>query len=138
MAFWSEDRIEQVRSLAATGMSAAQIAAQVGGVTRNAVVGIGHRRGFQFLGNGGGANHIRTEKKRNPIKRLKPALPEEQPRDGMLTLMELRHDSCRFISGDVRDPSHRYCGQRQEEDRSFCPDHCRIVYAPLEDRNVRK
>lgn len=40
---WTDERVEQLRKLWAEGLSASQIAAQMGGVTRNAVIGKVHR-----------------------------------------------------------------------------------------------
>lgn len=45
-ALWSEQRKEIVRTLWADGLSASQIAHQLGGVTRNAVLGVVHRMGL--------------------------------------------------------------------------------------------
>src|SRR5258708_8000853 len=43
---WSEDRIEQLKKLWEAGLSASQIAAELGNVTRNAVIGKVHRLGL--------------------------------------------------------------------------------------------
>ena len=40
---WTEDRVETLRKLWAEGLSASQIAAQLGSVSRNAVIGKVHR-----------------------------------------------------------------------------------------------
>jgi len=40
---WTEERVEVLKRLWAEGFSASQIAAQLGGVTRNAVIGKAHR-----------------------------------------------------------------------------------------------
>lgn len=40
---WTDERVETLRKLWAEGLSASQIAAQLGGVTRNAVIGKVHR-----------------------------------------------------------------------------------------------
>ena len=45
-AGWSEDRVTTLKSLWLDGLSASQIAAQLGGVTRNAVIGKIHRLGL--------------------------------------------------------------------------------------------
>ena len=39
---WSEDRVEQLKKLWEAGLSASQIAAELGNVTRNAVIGKVH------------------------------------------------------------------------------------------------
>ena len=43
---WTEDRVETLKKLWADGLSASQIAKQLGGVTRNAVIGKVHRLGL--------------------------------------------------------------------------------------------
>lgn len=45
-ANWTDERIERLKSLLATGMSASKIAADLGGMTRNAVIGKAHRLGL--------------------------------------------------------------------------------------------
>src|ERR1700753_1726726 len=42
---WSDDRVEQLKKLWEAGLSASQIAAELGNVTRNAVIGKVHRLG---------------------------------------------------------------------------------------------
>ncbi len=43
---WSDERVELLRKLWTDGLSASQIAAEMGGVTRNAVIGKVHRLGL--------------------------------------------------------------------------------------------
>ena len=43
---WSDDRVEQLKKLWESGLSASQIAAELGNVTRNAVIGKVHRLGL--------------------------------------------------------------------------------------------
>ena len=44
---WTDERIEQLRRLWEQGMTASQIADELGGVSRNAVIGKAHRLGLQ-------------------------------------------------------------------------------------------
>lgn len=44
---WTEERIEQLKSMWEKGMTASQIAEELGGVSRNAVIGKAHRLGLQ-------------------------------------------------------------------------------------------
>ena len=144
---WSPEAIEQVKTLAADGLSASQIAAEIGGVTRNAVVGIAHRQKFRFLGNDYRSN-VATDTpslstgKMVDVARLKSltkitAVPIVEDRAGMMTMTELEFDSCRFIFGDVRDSSHRYCGQKQYH-KSYCQHHYKITHETVEVRNARR
>lgn len=43
---WTDERVERLKALWAEGLSASQIAAELGGVTRNAVIGKVHRLGL--------------------------------------------------------------------------------------------
>src|SRR4051812_12491117 len=43
---WTDDRVEQLKKLWEAGLSASQIAAELGNVTRNAVIGKVHRLGL--------------------------------------------------------------------------------------------
>ena len=43
---WTDERIERLKKLWSEGLSASQIAAELGGVTRNAVIGKVHRLGL--------------------------------------------------------------------------------------------
>jgi GcrA cell cycle regulator len=44
---WTDERIEQLKQLWINGMTASQIADELGGVSRNAVIGKAHRLGLQ-------------------------------------------------------------------------------------------
>ncbi len=65
---WTEDRVEVLKKLWAEGHSASQIAGQLGGVTRNAVIGKVHR-----LGLSGRATPSRPLKRAPRYGRAKPA-----------------------------------------------------------------
>ena len=47
---WTEQRVELLKKLWAEGSSASQIAAQIGGISRNAVIGKIHRLGLSGRG----------------------------------------------------------------------------------------
>jgi len=50
---WTEDRVETLKRMWAEGQSASQIAKELGGVTRNAVIGKVHRLGLSNRNAGG-------------------------------------------------------------------------------------
>lgn len=128
---WSPENIERVKTLAASGFSASQIATQIGGVTRNAIVGVGHRNKFQFHGqSGGGAPRAPRPPRPRPPKAGMQCEPIYEVRPGMVTLADLEYDGCKYIFGDVQDPAHRYCNQAQWNDTSWCPYHADKVFEP--------
>lgn len=62
---WTDERVEMLRKLWADGLSASQIAAQLGGVSRNAVIGKVHR--LKLSGRGRTTN--------TPARQKKPSQP---------------------------------------------------------------
>lgn len=156
MGFWPQERVQQVRALAEQGYSAAQIAAEIGGVTRNAVVGIGFRNHFTFHGGkGGGPNHVASgepKKKRERMisfpKRSYRKVPEVvialsaavteadvAPRR-KVSILELTEQTCRFPLGDPLAPDFGYCGAKPHPNYPYCPNCCLLAYQQPEDRHV--
>ena len=71
---WTEDRVETLKRMWAEGQSASQIAKELGGVTRNAVIGKVHRLGLS--NRAGGSSSATTAK---PAAKDKPAKPAGKP-----------------------------------------------------------
>ena len=69
---WTDERVERLKKLWSEGLSASQIAAQLGGVSRNAVIGKVHRLCLPGRAKAGGAAPAR------PAKRAAPAAPRQQ------------------------------------------------------------
>ena len=46
---WTDERIERLRQLLGEGLSASQVAKELGGISRNAVIGKAARMGFAFV-----------------------------------------------------------------------------------------
>ncbi|MFC0218869.1 GcrA family cell cycle regulator [Pseudochelatococcus lubricantis] len=67
---WTDERVEQLRKLWSDGLSASQIATEIGGVSRNAVIGKVHR-----LGLSGRAKAPAAQTPRPPRKAPAPAAP---------------------------------------------------------------
>jgi GcrA cell cycle regulator len=75
-AQWSDDRVTTLSKLWLDGLSASQIAKQLGGVTRNAVIGKVHRLGLSWRATPsrpGRAVAVRTPRTPRPAR--PPALP---------------------------------------------------------------
>ena len=72
---WTEDRVEILTKLWADGLSASQIAKELGGVTRNAVIGKVHR-----LGLSGRAKPSRPATRRATAKPSAPRTRAVKPR----------------------------------------------------------
>ena len=76
---WTDERVEKLKKMWGEGQSASQIAKELGGVTRNAVIGKVHRLGLSNRSGGGGAKADskpkaapKTEAKPKPAPKAKP------------------------------------------------------------------
>ncbi len=65
---WTDERVELLKKLWADGLSASQIAAELGGITRNAVIGKVHRLGLS------GRAKARPRARRARARRGPPAI----------------------------------------------------------------
>ena len=77
---WTDERVELLKKMWGEGQSASQIAKELGGVTRNAVIGKVHRLGLSNrTGGGGTATAPKAEAKPKPVEEAKPApAPKEE------------------------------------------------------------
>jgi GcrA cell cycle regulator len=160
---WTDDRVEQLKKLWSEGFSASQIAAEMGGVTRNAVIGKVHRLGLSGRGKTNAPGAARPRKPRptgvapaappTPFRgntalaaKFAPR-PEAQPLPEVrldedvvipfserVTIMELREFMCRWPMGDPTKPDFRFCGGQANGSLPYCSHHARIAYQPATER----
>ncbi|WP_299553768.1 GcrA family cell cycle regulator [uncultured Tateyamaria sp.] len=77
---WTDERVELLKKMWGEGQSASQIAKELGGVTRNAVIGKVHRLGLSNrAGGGGSASTAKAEAKPKAPPKAK-AEPKAQPK----------------------------------------------------------
>lgn len=149
---WTEERVALLRKLWTEGLSASQIAKQLGGVTRNAVIGKVHR-----LGLAGRATPSRPAKR--PVRTARPrvmnpmvprmrlesnlprvVIPELEPikfEDGKTaTVLSLNESMCKYPIGDPTDASFAFCG-RGAAGGPYCADHARLAYQPSQAKKRR-
>ena len=138
---WTDERVEQLKSLWAEGLSASQIARALGGVTRNAVIGKVHR-----LGLAGRAGPARAERPRSSISHKsvvrmaapEPEIVEEDPiklDDGnFATVLTINDRMCRWPIGDPASAEFFFCGGTPLTGLPYCSYHSRVAYQPASDR----
>jgi GcrA cell cycle regulator len=68
---WTDERVERLKTLWLDGLSASQIAAELGGVTRNAVIGKVHRLGLS----GRQKPQVQSSRPSSPPRPKNPAPP---------------------------------------------------------------
>jgi GcrA cell cycle regulator len=137
---WTDERVALLERLWGQGFSASQIANQLQGVSRNAVIGKIHRLGKR---NGPAAGRSRAAfaagpARRRPAREVRRAAPAEvfaRPRrpmlveePGLATSTTLMPHMCRWPIGDPDDASFSFCGQTAEGGRPYCQGHARVAY----------
>ncbi|MDT9599854.1 GcrA family cell cycle regulator [Sphingosinicella rhizophila] len=70
---WTDERIDQLKQLWSKGMTASQIAEELGGVSRNAVIGKAHRLGLQSR-----PSPVKPNEPAPAAKAAPPAVPEKR------------------------------------------------------------
>jgi GcrA cell cycle regulator len=74
---WTDDRVEVLKKMWGEGKSASQIAKELGGVTRNAVIGKVHRLGLS--NRSGGASPAKPAAKEKIAAKAKPTTKPKSP-----------------------------------------------------------
>lgn len=160
---WTEDRVATLSKLWAEGLSASQIAKQLGGVTRNAVIGKVHRLGLSGRAKPSRPKPAKVATAARPKAAPKPAkvtakavtdakpkakpaqLPAtiEQPpleakplKDGTYaTILTITDHMCKFPIGDPKADEFRFCGRKTDPDEPYCMPHSMVAYQPSRRRN---
>jgi len=70
---WTDERVETLKRMWGEGQSASQIAKELGGVTRNAVIGKVHRLGLSNRATGGASGSSKAATKEKPAATTKAA-----------------------------------------------------------------
>lgn len=157
---WNDDRVEQLKKLWADGLSASQIAAQLGEVTRNAVIGKVHRLGLATRASSNRTSssrlRLRQSQPRRQVQRqrvshvgntafrqmleadpqgLPPVVEEiEIPLAERKTLQQLTECMCRWPIGDPQQPDFYFCGRNKVTGLPYCEVHARRAFQPPQPR----
>lgn len=126
---WTDDRIARLKELWKKGLSASQIAGELGGVTRNAVIGKAHRLGLQSR-----PSPVKGDASR--AKKPAPAAPRK-PEKKRVTLLDLTDRMCKWPIGHPGEPDFHFCGRPAAPGMPYCAEHCAAAYqaqAPRRDR----
>jgi GcrA cell cycle regulator len=161
---WSDERVELLKKLWQDGLSASQIAGELGNVTRNAVIGKVHRLGLSGRAK---ANVAPVQRQRKMV--TKPAVktmvfhhsrggaalapvvmtsPVEEealevqpasqtvviPMTRRVSIMELREGVCRWPLGDPLTADFAFCGNDCTVGDTYCTHHASIAFQPSIER----
>ncbi len=161
---WTDERVELLKKLWAEGLSASQIAARLGGVTRNAVIGKVHRLGLSGRATSSRSSSPRPRRTHVPRANRTPSLmfgtrgatalkpqfemeadPVPQPLQELViplheraSIMTLKEPMCRWPIGDPGDPEFHFCGRKKCGSLPYCDHHARMAYQPVQARRREK
>ncbi len=144
---WTEERVAILKKLWLEGLSASQIAKQLGGVTRNAVIGKVHRLGLSGRATPSQPPRpvYKAPRPARPVagttlapRRILPASPEPHPvyyveEPGSATVLTLGAHMCKWPIGDPASDGFTFCGRRIGEG-SYCQEHARVAYQPQQKK----
>jgi GcrA cell cycle regulator len=159
---WTEDRVAKLTKLWAEGLSASQIAKELGEVTRNAVIGKVHR-----LGLSGRAKPSRPKAKtgtkrttakaapkpRAPRAPSAPRTPQQVVAAAVVpapppleakkmsngefaTILTITDHMCKWPIGDPSSSDFRFCGRKTDPEEPYCVAHSRVAYQPSRRRGA--
>src|SRR3954469_6834699 len=139
---WNEERTATLRKLWLEGMSASQVARQLGGVSRSAVIGKVHRLGITVRDIPSRQRAtVRTAVRAQPRARvIRDSAPVQRPALRLIEIAEmaptasilgLEIHSCRWPIGDVEAHDFGFCGREKTARASYCDDHARGAFRKL-------
>jgi GcrA cell cycle regulator len=149
---WTAERVELLRKLWVENFSASRIAAELGGVSRSAVIGKIHRLGLSgrdqptsslkrqckprlsrserrpwrpaSIGNAA----LKTEPEMLVKSETRPLPSAVVPIAKKLTLETLTERTCKWPIGDPRGENFHFCGHDSLEAMPYCRYHARVAY----------
>lgn len=142
---WTTENVEKLKSLWEQRLSASQVASQIPGATRNAIIGKVHRLRLppKTKANSPTPNKIsRKAKRKAPMVLKQMPVPRpvivNKPPTGKIEFINLGPYTCRSVEGYSPQNGHNlpyYCSNLKSDEESFCAFHRGIYYrGRYEDR----
>lgn len=136
---WTDDRVAILKKLWGEGKTAAEIAKELGGVTRNAVIGKAHRLKLSNR-----VSPIQQNKKPAPAKAAVEKKPkqkiiaEDENRE-KIALTDLGARQCRWPIGDPQDKENfGFCGDELLPGLPYCAEHAKVAYQAATRNRILK
>ncbi len=156
---WTDERIAQLKAGWEGGMTASQIAEQLGeGVSRNAVIGKAHRLGLESRPSPVKNGDEPVAAAPAPALSAAPVAPAPAPtaapvvaravakkparagKASKTTLLDLNEKICKWPIGHPGDADFHFCGKASQAGFPYCTEHCLVAYQaqlPRRDRDRR-
>ena len=160
---WTDERVELLKKLWQDGLSASQIAGELGGVTRNAVIGKVHRLGLSGRGQptssikrarrprqigsvprrprratSVGSAALKLDMDLAPERYLRPQEVVVIPIAKKLSIEMLTEKTCKWPIGDPTQEDFHFCGHDSTEGTPYCTYHASVAYQAPDNRRRTK
>ena len=137
---WTDEKVNKLKDLWGKGQTASQIAAIIGGVSRNAVIGKAHRLNLSAkikTRNTIAQNNVVIDPQNTNIKKTSRKhkfrsllLDKNFEPAKNLQLEELNEHTCKYMEGHPDESDSSFCGRKTIEKFSYCALHLMIVFQP--------
>ena len=139
---WTHERIEQLKKLWEAGYTASNIATELGGITRNAVIGKAHRLGLsgrmKSKSKVSSVSIVRNRKmpvnKNSKIIELTTSVEPMNP----TSFADIKDGLCRWPLGEPEDLDFKFCGRKCAEGMIYCTEHHSLAYQPLNQTRQKR
>ena len=138
---WTTEKQEKLKELWKKGLTASQIATELGDTTRNAVIGKAHRLNLESRGpskkstlKSGEEKSLKPELKTQKLGRkakfkallIDKSFEAENPKK----LEELNDETCRWPLGHPNEENFYFCGRKPLEKFPYCKLHVLYAFQP--------
>ena len=137
---WTPEKVEKLKELWGKGKTSSQIAAIIGDVTRNAVIGKAHRLNLASKNipknisksstTNNSATKTPTERKPYRSKFRSLVIEKDFEPENPKSLEELENGICRWPIGHPDESNFYFCGRKSLKDFSYCKLHILYAFQP--------
>tara|TARA_B100001093_G_C26736939_1_gene974873 strand:- start:547 stop:1071 length:525 start_codon:yes stop_codon:yes gene_type:complete len=155
---WTDERVALLKKLWGEGRTAAEIAKDLGGVTRNAVIGKAHRLKLSSrvspIQQNAKKQSAKPAQEKAKVSRSMPSPANHisavepvdkksssysKPKNSKLyDLMDLAPRACRWPEGDPKEDNFGFCGAHCLPGLPYCEEHAQVAYQATTRNRIMK
>ena len=140
---WTHERIEHLKKLWEAGHTASNIATELGGITRNAVIGKAHRLGLsgrmKSKSKVSSVSIVRRKKmpanRNSKIIELTTSVSEPM---NPISFAGIKDGLCRWPLGEPEELDFKFCGRSSNDGVIYCDEHHSLAYQPLSQTRQKR
>ncbi|MCC6598788.1 MAG: gcrA cell cycle regulator family protein [Alphaproteobacteria bacterium] len=138
---WTDERVALLKRLWCEGKTAAEIAKELGDVSRNAVIGKAHRLKLSNR-----VSPIQQNKKpvtpanKPQVQAAVPKTPKTPAQDNRqgIPLIDLKPHECRWPIGDPKEAGFGFCSGAALVGLPYCSEHAKLAYQAATRNRILK